>query len=200
MFHHMHGLAGQPTDRNQRLLQSQRPQLHDGSWSSNPTTPDDGHSNHPQTGKRHGHPQPARQSLMLVNNQKSGHLGPGCHKHCTHKRPVSLHKPTKPAFRNNHTQFWVGEKLGNHLVRMPQTHGPEASCLDTTRQDDRNREPATPTSDVYLRPMSQSKKQYIILRRSHGQVTNVSGQDPHITTEYYADSRHRTPRPGFVSA
>ena len=32
-------------------------------------------SNHPQTGKRHGHPQPARQPLMLVNNQKSGHLG-----------------------------------------------------------------------------------------------------------------------------
>ena len=31
----------------------------------------DCHSNHPQTGKRHGHPQPARLLLMLVNGQKS---------------------------------------------------------------------------------------------------------------------------------
>ena len=31
VFHHIHGLGRQPTDRNQRLLRSQRPQLHDGS-------------------------------------------------------------------------------------------------------------------------------------------------------------------------
>ena len=30
--------------------------------------------------KRHGHPQPARQPLMLVNHQKSGHLGQDCGK------------------------------------------------------------------------------------------------------------------------
>ena len=33
LLHHVHGLGRQPTDRNQRLLRSQRPQLHDGSWS-----------------------------------------------------------------------------------------------------------------------------------------------------------------------
>ena len=33
MFHHEHGLGEQPTDRNRRLLWSQRLQLHDGSWS-----------------------------------------------------------------------------------------------------------------------------------------------------------------------
>ena len=92
MFHHEHGLGRQPTDRNRRLLRSQRLQLHDGSWSENETTADDGHSNHPQTGKRHGHPQPARQPLMLVNNQKSGHLGQGCDKDYTLKGSVSHHK------------------------------------------------------------------------------------------------------------
>ena len=35
---------------------------------------------------------------------------------------------------------------------------------------------------------------YIILRRSHCQVTNVPGQAQHITAEYSADSRNRTPR------
>ena len=37
------------------------------------TTPDGGHSNHPQTGKRHAHAHSAQQPLMLVNSQKSGH-------------------------------------------------------------------------------------------------------------------------------
>ena len=31
LFHHKHGLGREPTDRNLRLLRSQRPQLHDGS-------------------------------------------------------------------------------------------------------------------------------------------------------------------------
>ena len=62
--------------------------------------------------------QSAWQPLMLVNNQKSGRLGQGCDKDCTHKGSVSLHKPKKPAFRNNHTQILVGEMLCNHLERM----------------------------------------------------------------------------------
>ena len=33
VFHHVHGLGRQPTDRNQRQLRSHRLQLHDGSWS-----------------------------------------------------------------------------------------------------------------------------------------------------------------------
>ena len=33
VFHHVHGLGRQSIDRNQRLLRSQRPQLHDDSWS-----------------------------------------------------------------------------------------------------------------------------------------------------------------------
>ena len=81
--------------------------------------------------------------------------------------------------------------LRNHLERMQPSHGPEASCPDTTRQGDRNREAAPPTRGAYLRPKSQTQ-QYIILRRSHGQVTKVPGQAPHITTEYSADIRYRT--------
>ena len=79
--------------------------------------------------------------------------------------------------------------LRNHLERMQPSHGPETSCPDTTRQDDRNREPAPPTRDAYLRLRAQ---QYIILRWSHGQVTKVPGQDLHITTKYSADNRYRT--------
>ena len=56
-------------------LRSQRLQHHDDLWLHNPTTPDDGHSNHQQTEKKPSHPQPAQQPLMLVNSQKSGHLG-----------------------------------------------------------------------------------------------------------------------------
>ena len=58
MFHNVHGLGRQPTDRNQTQLRTQRLQHHDDLWLLNPTTSDDGHSNHPQTGKRHAHPQP----------------------------------------------------------------------------------------------------------------------------------------------
>ena len=36
-------------------------------------------------------------------------------------------------------------------------------------------------------------QQYLILRLGHCQVTKVPVQDPHITTEYSADSRNRTP-------
>ena len=32
------------------------------------------------------------------------------------------------------------------------------------------------------------------MRRSHGQVTKVPGQAPHITTKYSADSRYSTTR------
>ena len=80
--------------RSCRLI-SVQPLMHlqDGSWWLNPTTPDDGHSNHPQTGKRHEYPQPARQPLMLVNNQKFGHLGQCCCKDRTHKDSVSHHTP-----------------------------------------------------------------------------------------------------------
>ena len=56
---------------------------------------EDGHSNHPQAGKRHGHPRPALQPLMLVNNENSGHLGQVCNKDFTHKDSVSRHKPYK---------------------------------------------------------------------------------------------------------
>ena len=47
--------------------------------TNHPPSPDD-HSNHSQTEKRHAHPRPALQPLMLVNSQKSGHLGQGCGK------------------------------------------------------------------------------------------------------------------------
>ena len=61
---------------------------------------------------------------------------------------------------------------------------------------------ATKTGNGQLRHVthiwdqSLRTKQYIILKWSHGKVTNVPGQAQHITTEYSADSRYRTPRAG----
>ena len=75
VFHHVHGSGRQPTDRNQTQLRSQKLQHHDNLWLFNPTTPNDSHWNHPQTGKRHRHAQPAQQILMFVNTQKSSDLG-----------------------------------------------------------------------------------------------------------------------------
>ena len=147
-----------------------RLQLHDGSWSQNPTTTDDGYSDHTQTGKRHGHLQPARQPFMQVNNKKSVDLGQGRGKDWTHKGPVSHHKPKKSAFRNNDTQIWVGEMLHNHLVRMQPSLEPKATCPGTTRQGDRIREPATLTRDAYLRPKSQSTTVY------HTETKPLSGR------------------------
>ena len=96
---------------------------------------------------------------MLVNYQKSGCLGQGCVKDCTHTGSVcvqnlyvySLYSQTlkKTAFRNNHTEIWVGEMLRNHLERMQPSHVPKASCPDTTRQGDRNQEPEPATGDAY---------------------------------------------------
>ena len=50
MIHHMHVLGQQPTDHNKTQLKV-RLQHHDDLWSWNLTTPDDGHSNKPQTWK-----------------------------------------------------------------------------------------------------------------------------------------------------
>ena len=82
--------------------------------------------------------------------------------------------------------------LRKHLERMQPSHGPEASCSDT---QDR----VTETGNQHLRHVthiwdqSLRAQQYIILRRSHGQVTKGPGLTPDITTEYSADSRDRTP-------
>ena len=54
-------------------------------------------------------------------------------------------------------------------------------------------EPA-PRHVTHICDQSLTAQQYITLRRSHGQVTKVHGQAPHITTEYSADSRYRTTR------
>ena len=77
VFYHVHGLGQQPTDHNQTQLRSQRLLHHDCVCLLNPTTHNDGHSTNPQTEQRHGHPHPAQQPLMLVINQKYGHLGQG---------------------------------------------------------------------------------------------------------------------------
>ena len=85
--------------------------------------------------------------------------------------------------------------LRNHIERIQPSHVSEASCHDTTRQGERNREPAPLTRGAYLR-LSLRAQQYIILRRSHSQVTKVPSHSPHITIEYSADIRYRTPRAG----
>ena len=63
-----------------------------------------------------------------------------------------------------------------HLVRLPPSVEPEASC-PATRQSNQIQEPATPMLDAYQRPKSQSTTV------CHSQVTKVPGQAPHITTE-----------------
>ena len=88
--------------------------------------------------------------------------------------------------------------LRNHHKRMQPSLGPEASCPCTARQGNRIREPATPTRDAYLRPKSQSTRVY------HTETKKRSGhsgshQAPHITTEYSADIRNRTPWARVIS-
>ena len=65
--------------------------------------------------------------------------------------------------------------VGHHFVRMPPSQGSETSCPDTTRQGDRNREPAL-RHVTHVWDQSLTAPQYIILRRSHGQVTKVPGR------------------------
>ena len=62
----------------------------------------------------------------------------------------------------------------------------------TTRYGDQIREPATLTRDAY-HENKVSEHNSIIPRRRNGQVTMISGQAPHITTEYSSESRNRTP-------
>ena len=74
VFYHVHGLGRQPTDLNWTQLRSQRLQHYDDSWSLNPTTPSDGHSNESQNRKEARTFSSARQPVMLVNGQKSSHI------------------------------------------------------------------------------------------------------------------------------
>ena len=145
----------QPTGRNQTQLRSKRLQYHDDLWLQNPTTPDDGNSNHQETGIRHAHPHYAQQPLMLVNSQKSGHLGQGCSKDWTHRFCLTP-QTTKTSILQQPHSNWVGEMLHIHLVCMPPSLGPKATFPGTTRQGDQIREPATPTRDAYQRPKSLS--------------------------------------------
>ena len=81
--------------------------------------------------------------------------------------------------------------LLNQLERMQPSHVPKASCPDTTRQGDSNREPAPPIRDAYLRPKSQSTTVY------HTETKPRSGHygspaRPRTLLQYSADSRYRT--------
>ena len=80
---------------------------------------------------------------------------------------------------------------------MQPSMGIEASDPDTTRQGDRNREPAPPTRDAYLRPKSQSTTVYhteTMPRSGHYGSRPVPCRILCITEEYSADSRKRMPR------
>ena len=57
------------------ITSNQQGKMGKSNQQGNPTTPDDGHSDHPQTGTSHAHPQPAQQPLMSVNSHMCGHLG-----------------------------------------------------------------------------------------------------------------------------
>ena len=137
--------------------------------AKNPTTPNDFQSNDPQTGKRHGYPQSARQPLMLVNNKKHGHLGQGWGKDWTHQGSVSHNKPPKTAFRNNHGQIWVSEMLPNHPVRMQPSLGPRHL---TRHNKIRQTNPVTSNSDTW--------------RISETEVSE------HNTTVYHAETKPRS--------
>ena len=122
---------------------------------------------------------------------KSGHLGQDSNKDCTHKGSVSHHKPQNQHFATTTLKFW--------LAKCPETiscvcrHPTGPRHLASTQQDR-----ATETGNQQLRHVTYiwdqrlRAKQYVILRRRHGQVTKVPGQAPHFTTEYSADSRCRT--------
>ena len=79
---------------------------------------------------------------------------------------------------------------------FPDSRYPTGPSLLAPTQQDR----VTETGNQHLRHVthiwdqSLRAQQYIILRWSHGQVTKVPGQAPHITSEYSADSRYRTTR------
>ena len=59
-----------PTTNKSQPNHNQKSEAHDDLWLYNQNTPDDGHSNYPQTGKKQAHPQPTQQPLMLENSQK----------------------------------------------------------------------------------------------------------------------------------
>ena len=153
-----------------------------------PLLTDDGHSNHPRTGKRHWHPQPARQPLMLVINQNIRSSWSGYGKDWTHKGSILHHKPKKQHFATTPLKF--GLSKCSVTTRMQPSLGPEASCQaqqdKATETGKQQRPHEAHIWDQYLRAQL-----YIILRRSHGQVTKVPRQAPHITTEYSTDSRNR---------
>ena len=89
------------------------------------------------------------------------------------------------------TQILAGEMIRKQLIRMQPSLGPEASCPGTTKLGDQ-------TGNQQLRHVTHILDQslsttYIILRQSYDQVTKIPGQAPHITAEYSADIRNRTP-------
>ena len=147
---------------------------------TNLTTLDDVHSNYRQIIKRHTHPQLALRPLMLVNSQKSGHLGQGCCKDWIHISSVSQHKPPKEHFATTTLKLWLAKcsnkQLHIHLVRMPPS---------IRAQQDR----ATKSWNqqlwhvLHIWDQSLRAQQHVTLRRRHSQVTKVPDQAPDITTE-----------------
>ena len=144
--------------------------------------------------KRHAHPQPSRQPLMLVNNQKSGHLGQGCSKDWTYRSSVLHHKPyfatTTRKFRFAKFAITISCVCSHSSARgiSPQ-HNKTAQPNPGTNNSDTWRISETKVSEhnsISTKP-----------RRSYGQVTKISSDSCflhdflHITTEYSADIRNR---------
>ena len=153
VFHHEHGLGWQQLIATGHSCEVK---------SCNSMTVSGGRtqSNHPQTGKRLAHPQPARQPLMLVNNQRFGHLGQGYGKDWAHWGSVSHHNRKNEHFKTTTLKFWLAKCFVTSRTYAAILHGPKASCPSKTRHGDRLQEPATPTRDTCLRPKSQSTTVY----------------------------------------
>ena len=152
---------------------------HNCLWWYNPTTPDYGHSNHTQTGKRHRYPQTAWQPLMLVNTKESDHPGQACGKHWTQR----MSHTTNP--KNQHLTNTHKFGLAKCSVTISYTC---SNPLGPRHLSPAQEERVSNSNTWHIWDQNLRAKQYIMQRRSHSQVTKVPGHAPHITTEYTAYS------------
>ena len=132
---------------------------------------------------------------MLVNKQKSGRLGQGCDKYCTHK--------VLPHTTNPKNQHFLTTTPSRTYVAIPRARG---ILPRHNKTGHRNREPASPTRDAYMRPKSQSTTVYhtetkvsgsrpgpahcyIVFCRQQIQADEGQGLSPHPETE--ASGNHK---------
>ena len=138
--------------------------------------------------------------MMLVNYQKSGHLGQGCSKDWRETvSRTSVHvlshttKTKNQHFTSTTLKFGLAKCSFTISYVFGHPSGPRQLAL--AQQDRATKSGNQQLGHVtHIWDQSLRVQQFIILRWSHCQVTKVPFQSPHITTEYSADIRNRTLR------